>query len=88
MRCVHGRANSRGDGGPDHPIGGEAAWSPVVGFHGDLAGAHRPAVRPAVPDPGRGRSRATVRAGARPALPRELVLIAVGAAVRGRLPQR
>ncbi|WP_326605920.1 hypothetical protein OG930_28890 [Streptomyces sp. NBC_01799] len=30
VRCVHGRANSRGDGGPVHPIGGGAARLPVV----------------------------------------------------------
>ncbi|MFC8259816.1 hypothetical protein ACFUNF_19865 [Streptomyces sp. NPDC057291] len=30
VRCVHGRANSRGDGGPVHPIGGGAARSPVI----------------------------------------------------------
>lgn len=48
VRCVLGRANSRGDGGPVHPIGGGAARLPVVGIHGDLAAAHRPAVRAAV----------------------------------------
>ncbi|MFD5064741.1 hypothetical protein [Streptomyces sp. NPDC058394] len=30
VRCVHGRANSRRDGGPVHPIGGGAARLPVI----------------------------------------------------------
>ncbi|MGW5271604.1 hypothetical protein ACWEQP_03245 [Streptomyces sp. NPDC004044] len=30
VRCVHGRANSRSDSGPVHPIGGGAARLPVI----------------------------------------------------------